>query len=119
PQAELQVLGSAEAGSPRRLGDQLVERALGPLAGEPVEGLDPAFRGCVASDAAVERVWTGGIWTEGPAWLPGEGLVVWSDIPNDRLLCWSPSDGGVRTFRAPANGANGNTTDRAGRLVTC
>lgn len=81
--------------------------------------IDPEFRACIDPDAVVQRVWTGGIWTEGPAWLPGPGLVVWSDIPNDRMLFWRLADGETGTFRAPTNGANGNTTDREGRLVTC
>lgn len=81
--------------------------------------LDPEFAHCIDADAVVERVWTGGIWTEGPAWFERENRLVWSDIPNKRMLAWDAATGAVSTFRTPANGANGNTTDREGRLVTC
>lgn len=97
----------------------MVERSPGLLDGVAVEILSPEFAACVDPDVVVERIWTGGVWTEGPAWLSGEGMVVWSDIPNDRMLGWSPATGAISTFRAPAHGANGNTTDAAGRLVTC
>ena len=56
--------------------------------------------------------------TEGPVWFAEHTKLVWSDIPNDRMLAWSP-DGSVSTFRAPSGCANGNTRDRQGRLVTC
>lgn len=56
--------------------------------------------------------------TEGPVWFADHGTLVWSDIPNDRMLAWTP-DGTVRAFREPSRCANGNTRDRQGRLVTC
>lgn len=56
--------------------------------------------------------------TEGPVWFAEHAMLVWSDIPNDRLLAWSP-DGAVRVYRSPSQCANGNTRDRQGRLVTC
>lgn len=56
--------------------------------------------------------------TEGPVWFGDLRMLVWSDIPNDRMLAWTP-DGHVRTFRAPSHYANGNTRDRQGRLLTC
>jgi gluconolactonase len=105
---------------PRRLGDQLVEPLpLGPLEGPAYETVDPAFAPLVLPDVRVERIWTGGKWVEGPAWLAESGLLVWSDIPNNRMLAWREASGEVSVFRAPANGANGNTVDREGRLVTC
>ena len=55
---------------------------------------------------------------EGPVWFGDQQCLIWSDIPNDRLLRWTP-DGHVATFRSPSNFANGNTRDRQGRLVTC
>ena len=84
----------------------------------PWQVLDPRFGACIVPGAAVERLWTGGIWTEGPAWLPDARCLVWSDIPNDRMLRWS-ADTGVTPYRQPSNGANGNTVDGEGRLVTC
>jgi gluconolactonase len=83
------------------------------------EILDEAFAACVDTDARVERLWTGGIWTEGPAWRAGESCLVWSDIPNNRMLSWRLRDGTVETFRQSAAGSNGNTIDREGRLLTC
>jgi gluconolactonase len=73
----------------------------------------------VVPGAKVERLWTGGIWVEGPAWLASSRTLVWSDIPNDRMLAWREVDGSISTFRRPSQSANGNTTDREGRLVTC
>jgi gluconolactonase len=87
--------------------------------GAAIEVLDEAFLNCVDADAGIERLWTGGIWTEGPAWLPHSQQLVWSDIPNNRMLSWRFGGVEVETFRQPSNGANGNSTDREGRLVTC
>jgi gluconolactonase len=97
----------------------LVDWPLGPLEGAAVEIADESFGGAVDADAVVERLWTGGVWTEGPAWLPGAQMLVWSDIPNNRMLAWHQADGRVETFRQPSSGGNGNTADREGRLVTC
>jgi gluconolactonase len=60
----------------------------------------------------------GGLFSEGPVWFGDLQCLIWSDIPNDRLLRWTP-DGEVSVFRSPSNFANGNTRDREGRLVTC
>lgn len=68
--------------------------------------------------ARLERLWTGGEWCEGPLWLPDEDAVIWSDIPNDRILRWS-ARGGATTWRAPSEYVNGNTLDREGRIVHC
>jgi gluconolactonase len=59
-----------------------------------------------------------GTFTEGPVWFADHRTLVWSDIPNDRMLAWTPDDA-VRVFRSPSNFANGNTRDRQGRLITC
>jgi gluconolactonase len=84
---------------------------------------DPRFLHLIQPPAVLEKLWTGGRWTEGPVWFGDSGTVVFSDIPNDRMLAWAESgtDGGgsVREFRAPAYYSNGNTRDREGRLVTC
>lgn len=92
---------------------------LGGLPHDPVEILRPSFASLVDPAERVTRLWTGGIWVEGPAWLSHTGVLVWSDIPNNRMLSWREADGRIAEFRNPSSGANGNTTDRQGRLVTC
>ena len=69
--------------------------------------------------AAVERLHTGCRWAEGPVWFGDGRYLLWSDIPNDRILRWDEITGAVSVFRQPADNANGNTRDRQGRLVTC
>ncbi|MGQ3028305.1 MAG: SMP-30/gluconolactonase/LRE family protein [Ferrovibrionaceae bacterium] len=81
--------------------------------------LDPRFRNLVNGTAHVEKLWTGCRWAEGPAYFPAMRQVVWSDIPNDRMLRYDEVDGHVSVFRQPAGNSNGNTVDRQGRLVTC
>jgi gluconolactonase len=82
------------------------------------ETFDDRFTPCVRKDAKVDCLWSGTRWGEGPAYFPAGRYLVWSDIPNDRLLRWDECDGKVTVFRHPANYANGNTVDREGRLVT-
>jgi len=84
-----------------------------------VEALDRRFASCRIGSAAIERLWTGARWAEGPVWFGDHRALVFSDIPNDRMLRWSEETGEVSVFRAPAMNANGNTRDRQGRLVTC
>jgi gluconolactonase len=84
-----------------------------------VEALDPHFAKLVHFHAAVERLATGMRWSEGPVWFGDQNCVVWSDIPNDRMMRLDAGTGAVSVFRAPASNANGNTRDREGRLVTC
>jgi gluconolactonase len=67
----------------------------------------------------VERLATGCRWAEGPVWFGDSRSLVWSDIPNNRMLRWDEENGAVSTFRKPSGYANGNTRDRQGRLVTC
>ena len=83
------------------------------------EVLDPRFRRLVHGNVHVEKLWTGCRWAEGPAWFGGGRYLVWSDIPNDRMLRFDETDGSVSFFRHPSMHANGNTVDRQGRLVTC
>lgn len=91
--------------------------------GEPegtgFEVLDARFRACLIGHVRVERLWTGARWCEGPAWFAAGRYLLWSDIPNDRILRYDDCDGSVSVFRAPSMNSNGNTVDRAGRLVTC
>jgi gluconolactonase len=70
-------------------------------------------------DSALERLHTGNRWTEGPAYFPAGRYLVFSDIPNNRLLRWDETSGAVSVFRQPSQYANGHTADRRGRLVSC
>jgi gluconolactonase len=81
--------------------------------------LDPRFSGLVLGNAAIERIATGCRFTEGPVWFGDGRFLLWSDIPNDRILKWEEETGAVSLFRKPSHYANGNTRDRQGRLVTC
>jgi gluconolactonase len=91
----------------------------GVLEGTGVSVLDRRFHRIVPGSARVERLWTGSRWAEGPAWFPAHNTLVWSDIPNDRMLRYDALSGQTAVFRQPARNANGNTVDREGRLVTC
>jgi len=91
----------------------------GVLDGTGVSVLDPRFHRVVPGSARVERLWTGARWSEGPAWFPAHNTLVWSDIPNDRMLRYDALTGQVGVFRQPARNSNGNTVDAQGRLVTC
>lgn len=81
--------------------------------------LDERFRPCIRTSAGIERLHGGCRWTEGPVYFPTMRTLVWSDIPNDRLLRYDEVSGQVGVFRQPANYTNGNTVDRQGRLVSC
>ncbi len=82
------------------------------------EVVDPAFGAYVIGNAPVKQIATGFDWVEGPVWFGDAGCLLFSDIPNNRILRWLPGVG-VSTFRAPSNYANGHTRDRQGRLVSC
>jgi len=84
-----------------------------------VRVLDPEFNKYRLALASVERLATGCRWSEGPVWFGDGRYVLWSDIPNNRILKWEEETGAVSVFRKPSNNANGNTRDRQGRLVTC
>lgn len=81
--------------------------------------LDPRFQRLVVPIAALERIASGFRFTEGPAYYGDGRYLLFSDIPNNRMLCWSEVTGEVTIFRQPSNNSNGNTRDRQGRLVTC
>lgn len=81
--------------------------------------LDPRFETYWIKLATVERIATGCRWAEGPVWFGDGRYLLWSDIPNDRILKWEEETGAVSIFRKPSNFANGNTRDRQGRLITC
>ena len=80
--------------------------------------LDARFDALRLPLSAVERLYTGTRWGEGPVWFGDTRCLIWSDIPNDRMLKWDEETGAVSVFRR-GNFSNGNTRDRQGRLVTC
>lgn len=83
------------------------------------EIFDARFGRLFNGNAHVDRLFTGCRWAEGPAYFAAGRYLVWSDIPNDRMLRYDEIDGSISVFRQPAGNSNGNTTDREGRLVTC
>ena len=95
---------------------------LGPLPGTRypdlrIEKLDKRFP--KQGNVGIERIATGFRWTEGPVYFRDGGYLLWSDIPNNRMLRWLEEDGHTSVFRSPSNYSNGNTRDRQGRLITC
>ncbi len=80
--------------------------------------LDPRFARYLLFNAALERIAEGCRWTEGPVWFGDAGCLLFSDIPNDRILRWT-SGLGVSVYRQPSQFANGGTRDRQGRLISC
>ena len=83
------------------------------------EVIDPRFHRLFNPNAHVEKLYTGCRWAEGPAWFAAGRYLVWSDIPNDRMMRWDETDGSVSVFRQPALNTNGHTVDLQGRLVSC
>ncbi len=84
-----------------------------------IEIVDKRFAKYRVGNAGLERLFTGARWAEGPVWFGDGRYLVWSDIPNNRMLRWVEETGAVSVFRSPSNYSNGNTRDRQGRLVTC
>ena len=84
-----------------------------------IQEFDPRFEKYWIKLSAVERIATGFRWAEGPVWVGDGRYLLWSDIPNNRIMKWEEETGAVSVFRKPSNWANGNTRDRQGRLVTC
>jgi gluconolactonase len=89
------------------------------LEGTGFEVLDPRFRSCFIGHAKIERLWSGGRWLEGPAWFAAGRYLVFSDIPNNRMLRFDDTSASVSVFRQPSHYSNGNTVDNQGRMVTC
>lgn len=79
---------------------------------------DPSMEPLLVAGAKLERLWTGAKWAEGPVYFHEDDSLVWSNVPNNRMLKWTRKDG-TRLFRAPSQFANGNYRDHEGRLVTC
>jgi len=84
-----------------------------------VLSVDPSFDAIAQPNSAIQRLWTGALWSEGPAWNAQGRYLVWSDIPNNRQLRWLEDDGRVTVFRNPSNNSNGNTFDFQGRQLSC
>ena len=84
-----------------------------------IEILDPRFNSYSIKNSTVERLWTGCRWAEGPVWFGDGRYLLWSDIPNNRILRWTEETGEVSVYRSPSNNSNGNTRDKQGRLITC
>ena len=83
------------------------------------EVLDDRFLRLAPGNVHLERLYTGCRWAEGPVYVPAGRYLLWSDIPNDRVMRWDETDGSVSVFEQPAWHPNGHTLDRQGRLVTC
>jgi gluconolactonase len=83
------------------------------------EVIDERFRRYAPMNVHLEKLYTGCRWAEGPAYFAAGRYLVWSDIPNDRILRWDETNGVVSVFRTPARNTNGHTVDREGRLVSC
>jgi gluconolactonase len=84
-----------------------------------VVALDPRFEKICLGNAGIHRIATGFDFTEGPVWFGDGRYLLFSDIPNDNILRWDETTGGISVFRSPSHYANGNTRDRQGRLITC
>src|SRR4030095_5968193 len=91
----------------------------GPWVSSDYDVLYPRFRNCFNRTAHIDRLWTGGRWTEGPVYFPALRSLLFSDIPRNRIMRLDECSGAVSVFREPSNYANGHTVDRQGRLVTC
>ena len=83
------------------------------------EVIDARFRKLALPYVSLEKLYTGCRWAEGPAWFAAGRYLVWSDIPNDRVLRWDETDGSVSVFLHPSMNANGHTVDLLGRLLSC
>ena len=83
------------------------------------EILDERFNALVIGHARLEKLWTGCRWAEGPVYVPAAKSVLWSDIPNDRVMRFDETDGSVSVFESPCGYHNGHTLDAAGRVIAC
>jgi gluconolactonase len=85
---------------------------------EAFEVLDERFNRLAMGNVHLDKLFTGCRWAEGPAYFAAGRYLIWSDIPNDRIMRWDETDGSVSVFRQPAFNTNGHTVDREGRLVS-
>lgn len=86
---------------------------------ESIKVLDPRFERFVFGNVHLEKLYTGCRWSEGPAYFAAGKYLVWSDIPNNRVMRYDETDGSVSVFLSPAGNHNGHTVDREGRLIAC
>ena len=84
-----------------------------------IEILDPSFLPYRLFNASVECLGSGLRWAEGPVWFGDGRYLLCSDIPNNRIVRWDETTGGLSVFRQPSNHSNGLTRDRQGRLIAC
>ena len=110
---------AALALKPCALADEQERKSLVVYPDPAVEVIDPRFAKYKVGNAAVERLYTGTRWAEGPVWFADGRYLLFSDIPNNRMLRWLEETGEVSVFRSPSNYSNGNSRDRQGRLITC
>lgn len=83
------------------------------------ETSDARFSRLIHANARLETLWTGARWCEGPVYCAAGKYILWSDIPNDRVMRWDETDGSVSVFEHPCLYQNGHTMDLEGRLVSC
>ena len=84
-----------------------------------VRVIEPSFGKYKLGLAKIEKIASGQRWAEGPVWFGDGRFLLWSDIPNNRIMKWDEETGAVSVFRKPSNNSNGNARDRQGRLITC
>jgi gluconolactonase len=89
------------------------------MASGDITVLDPRFGSLIIGHAKLEKLWTGSRWAEGPAYFAAGKYLIWSDIPNDRLMRYDETDGSVSVFWQGCGNHNGHTVDRQGRLISC
>ncbi len=85
----------------------------------PIETIDDRFKAVAIGNARVDHLWTGARWTEGPVYVPAWRSLLFSDIPNDRVMRFDEITGETTEFERPALNANGHALDLAGRVVSC
>src|SRR5579885_3639998 len=112
--AALAPAGLAQQPSPRDWSGQSPMRYPDP----DIVVLDNRFRRYVVGNTSIKRLYTGTLWSEGPAWNGVGRYLLWSDIPNNVQMRWLEEDGHVTTFRSPAGNSNGNTFDYQGRQIS-
>jgi gluconolactonase len=81
--------------------------------------VDPSFDGVILPNNAIKRLWTGGLWLEGPAWSSVGRFLLFSDIGSNVQMRWIEDNAGITVFRSPSNNSNGNTFDYQGRQISC
>ena len=113
------ALASAMAAGTARARDYGQNAGPDTLPDPDIISLDASFKKHIPDDSTIRRLHTGCLWSEGPAWNGSGSYLVWSDIPNDRLMRYLPEDGHVSVMRANANNNNGNTFDWTGRQLVC